>query len=402
MKHKLSDIFIRQLKPTGKVKKYSDGDGLYLHLTPQGNKLWRMCYRFKGKQKLLSFGVYPYVSLRDAREKCYQAKGLLYRGIDPSEHKKAVAAAQRAKFENSFEVIAREWFIHHTSQLAKAYDIKIRSLFERQIFPVIGSMPIIDIEATDILKAARHVEDTGSVETAHRLVQLCGQVFRYAIATGRVKHNVAADLRGALKTTTKKHMASLTNKKRIGELLRDIDAYTGYYPVKCALQLAPYVFVRPGELIKAQWAEIDFDSAEWRIPGGQKGRLKVKSQPVHIVPLSKQSLFILESLHPYTGHCSYLFPSIRSNTTHISDMTLLAALRRLGYDKEEMTVHGFRSIASTILNEQGYNFDWIERQLAHGERNAVRAAYNYADYLPQRRTMMQEYADYLDKLRLCR
>jgi integrase len=255
-------------------------------------------------------------------------------------------------------------------------------------------MPINKIEPQDILAVVRPIEQSGLLEVPHRLVQLCGQIFRYAIATGKAKHNISADLYGALRPRKGGHRATITDIKRIGSLLRAIDSYDGHFPITCALRLIPLVFVRHTELRAAEWSEFDLAAKEWRIPAH---RMKMRQQ--HIVPLADQAMRILEDLKLYSGNGKYLFPSIRTEERPISCVTLLGALRRMGYPKEEMTVHGFRSIASTLLNEQGYNRDWIERQLAHGERNGIRAAYNYAEYLPERRKMMSDWANYLDKLR---
>ncbi|MCC8193843.1 MAG: integrase arm-type DNA-binding domain-containing protein [Deltaproteobacteria bacterium] len=391
---KLTDTYLRNLKPTGKVLKKSDGEGLYIHVSASGGKLWRMAYSFDGKQKTLSFGAYPAVSLKDARQKREEAKELLAKGIDPGTHKKAVKAAIRAEATNTFEIVTREWFEKHVSNLAPTYSKKVRSLFEKRVFPVIGAKPFSEVEPSDILTVARQIEESGAVETAHRLIQLCGQIFRYGIATARVKYDITQGLHGALPKVTVKHMATITDKKRIGELLRAIDAYGGFLPVKCALRLAPLLFVRPGELQKAEWSEFDFTAAEWRIPAA-----KMKMKQRHIVPLSRQALSVLEELHTFTGHGRFLFPSIRTEAKPIALESMLVAIRSMGFTKEEMTMHGFRGMASTILNEQGYNRDWIERQLAHGERDHVRAAYNYAEYLPERRKMMQEWADFLDGLK---
>jgi integrase len=277
--------------------------------------------------------------------------------------------------------------------LAPSHSSKILSRLEKQLFPFIGAYPIQQIEAPHLLAAVSHAEKRGAVETAHRLVQLCGQVFRYAIVTGRAKHDISADLRGALQSVTVQHRAAITEPRKIGALLRALDGYEGYFPLTCALRLAPLLFLRPGELRQGEWAEISFETAEWRIP---PEKMKMRT---HIVPLSRQALAVLEELQPITGHGRYLFPSIRTASRPITDEALLAALRGMGFTKEEMSVHGFRGMASTLLNEKGYNRDWIERQLAHGERNGVRAAYNYAEYLPERRRMMQEYADYLTALK---
>ena len=391
---KLTDTFLRGLKATGEVRKHSDGGGLYLFVSPTGGKLWRMDYRFDGKRKTLSIGAYPTVSLADARTRRQEAKTQLVRGIDPCAHKQAVKAAVRAETTNSFEVVAREWHDKHKDSWESNYGDKILERLVKDIFPPLGAKPIHEITAPELLAALRHIEARGAVETAHRMLQACGQVFRYAIATGRAERDTAADLRGALRPVKSTSFASIKEPKAIGTLLRDIDAYGGNFIVQAALRMAPYVFVRPGELRKAEWAEFDLAGAEWRIPAA-----KMKMRQVHIVPLARQVLNILEDLRTYTGTGRFLFPSMRANSSPISDMTLLAGLRRLGYGKDEMTVHGFRSMASTLLNEQGYPSDWIERQLAHGERNSIRAAYNYAQHLPERRRMMQAWADYLDALK---
>ncbi len=391
---KLTDTALRTIKPTGKPQKHSDGGGLYLYISPSGGKLWRMDYRFEGKRKTLSFGPYPTISLRDARKLRDEAKDKLIKGIDPSAQKKAAKAALRFETENGFEAVAREWFDKHKESWVEHHGKKIIARLEKDIFPLLGAKPIMSITAPELLEALRRIESRGAVDTAHRALQTCGQIFRYAIATGRAERDVAADLRDALATAKPVNFASITEPKAVGVLLREIDAYPGNLVVKAALQIAPYVFVRPGELRKAEWTEFDLEAAEWRIPAA-----KMKMKEVHIVPLARQVVNILKDLRQYTGHSRFLFPSMRANSAPISDVTLLAALRRMGYDKTEMTVHGFRSMASTLLNEMGYNRDWIERQLAHGERNSVRAAYNYAEYLPERRRMMQEWADYLDELR---
>ena len=393
---KLTDVFLRGLKADGKVQKHFDGGGLYMFVSPSGGKLWRMAYRFDGKQKTMSFGAYPTVNLKDARQKREAAKALLAKGVDPSAHKKAARAAIRAKAANGFEIVAREWFAKYSPSLGEKYCQKIHSFLVNDVFPFLGAKPIDEVEAEDILKVAHRAESRGAVETAHRLVQLCGRIFRYAIVTGRAKHDISADLRGALQKVKVKHMAALTDKKRIGQLLRAIDSYAGYFPMKCALQLAPLVFVRPGELQKAEWSEIDFADAAWRIPAS-----KMKMRQALIVPLARQALAVLNNLQPYSGFGRFLFPSYKAKAGDKSMAleSFLSVIRSMGFTKEEMTMHGFRAMASTLLNELGYNRDWIERQLAHGERNSVRAAYNYAEYLPERRRMMQEWADFLDNLK---
>ncbi len=389
----LNDTQLRNLKPSGKIEKYSDGGGLYLHLSAAGGKLWRLAYRFDGKQKTMSFGAYPTVSLKDAREKRDECKSLLAKGIDPSLHKKATKAACIAETACAYEIIAREWHAKHAPNWTESNAERVLARQEKDVFPFIGKRPIAQISAPELLTVLRKVETRGALDTAHRIMQDSSRIFRYAIATGRAERDPAADLKGALPPPRKGHFATIVDVKEIGQLLRDIDAYTGNVVVRAALRLAPHVFVRPGELRKAEWAEFDLEHAEWRIPAK-----RMKMRVLHIVPLSQQALGILHDLHPYSSDGQYLFPSVRAKSAPISDMTLLAGLRRLGYGPDQMTVHGFRSLASTLLNEQGYNKDWIERQLAHGERNSVRASYNYAEYLPERRKMMQDWGDFLDSL----
>ena len=390
----LTDTHIKSIRYTGKPKKYFDGGGLFLFISPTGSKLWRMAYRFEQKSKLLSFGEYPTVSLKDARERREDAKKKLASGIDPAAHKKSERAAQLAEIKDTFQNIALEWHETRTTEFSSKHRGTILFRLETYLFPAISKVPIAKLEPQDILAVVRPIEQKGLFETSHRLLQLVSQIFRYAVITGRTKHNIAADLRGALRPRKVTHRAAVTEPHKISQLLRDIDNYDGYFPIVCALRLAPLVFTRPTELRAAEWGEIDFKVKEWRIPAE---RMKMKQ--MHIVPLSKQAIKILEELHPYSGNGKYLFPSIRTETRPISDATMLNALRRMGYTKDEMCTHGFRSIASTQLNELGYNRDWIERQLAHGERDEVRAAYNYAEYLPERRKMMQEWSIYLDKLR---
>ncbi|MDL2307811.1 integrase arm-type DNA-binding domain-containing protein [Desulfovibrio sp. OttesenSCG-928-C06] len=390
----LTDTHIKNIRHTGQPKKYFDGGGLFLFISPTGSKLWRMAYRFEKKSKLLSFGEYPAVSLKDARERREEAKKLLSKGIDPNVQKKEAKAAQLAELKDTFHNIALEWHGTRTAEFSSKHRGTILFRLETYLFPAIGKMPIAKLEPHDILAVVRPIEQKGLFETSRRLLQLVSQIFRYAVITGRAKHNIAADLRGALRPRKVTHRAAVTEPSKVGQLLRDIDNYDGYFPIVCALRLAPLVFTRPTELRAAEWSEIDFKAQEWRIPAE---RMKMKQ--MHIVPLSEQAIKVLEELRPYSGNGKYLFPSIRTETRPISDATLLNALRRMGYAKDEMCTHGFRSIASTLLNELGYNRDWIERQLAHGERNEVRAAYNYAEYLPERRKMMQEWSNHLDKLK---
>lgn len=390
----LNDTYIRTLKANEKDQKHFDGGGLYLFIPKSGSKLWRLAYRFDGKTKMLCLGKYPLISLKEARERREDAKRLLSRGLDPGAHKKQIQQEKLVKIRDSFRNIALEWHADQTASFTDKHRNTIMFRLENYLFPTLGDMHIVKLEARDILAVVKPIEHQGQLETARRLMQLTGQVFRYAVATGRARHNIVADMRGALRPRQVTHRAAITDPRKVGQLLQDIEEYDGYFPLCCALRLAPLVFVRPTELRAARWSEFDLDAGEWRIP---PARMKMRQQ--HIVPLSRQALDILKELLPYSGGCEYLFPSIRSDCRPISDATMLSALRRMGYEKHEMSTHGFRSLASTLLNEQGYNRDWIERQLAHGERNEVRAAYNYAEYLPERRKMMQDWSDYLDRLK---
>lgn len=386
---------IKNAKPKEKAYKLADEHGLYLLVTPTGSKLWKLKYRFAGMEKKLSFGSFPEVSLAAARELRKDARAQLADMIDPSVLKNSIKRSKKLAEENSFEAIAREWHAKFTPKWTKGHAARILIRLEQDIFPWIGKRPLTEVTAPELLSALRRVENRGAIETAHRISQICGQVFRYAIATGRAERNPAADLKGALAPVAQKHHASITDPVEIGKLLRAMEDYRGIFVTKCALRLAPLFFVRPGELRHAEWSEFDLEKKEWRIPAE-----KMKMRVQHIVPLSSQAISILNELHPYTGEGKYLFPSTRTPARPMSENTVIAALRRLGYATHEMTGHGFRSMASTLLNEQGWNRDAIERQLAHGERNTIRAAYNYAEYLPERRKMMQHWGDYLEQLML--
>ena len=390
----LTDTHIRSLKPEAKPRKYFDGGGLFLYVPPSGSKLWRMAYRFEGKSKLLSFGEYPAVSLKDARGRREEAKGLLAKGIDPSAQKKAAKQEQVTAERDRFENIALDWHRTRLAGFSEKHQGTALSRLNTYILPIIGNKHIARLEAPEILALVKSIEGKGNHETARRVLQIIGQVFRFAIAMGKIKHNIAADLHGALRPRKVTHRAAVLEKEKVAQLLMAIDDYAGYFPLVCALKLAPMLFVRPTELRCATWQEFDLDAAEWRIPAE-----RMKMRRTHIVPLSRQALTILKELKKFSGEGQYLFPSTRTETRPISDATMLNALRRMGYQKHEMSVHGFRSIASTLLNELGYNRDWIERQLAHGDSNGVRAAYNYAEYLPERKRMMQEWSDFLDGLR---
>jgi integrase len=390
----LTDTAIRKAKPVDKTQRLFDGGGLYLELSPAGGKWWRLKYRFGGKEKRLSLGTYPDTGLADARDKRDAARKLLAAGVDPGEQRKAVKAAGEERAANSFAVIAAEWLALQKPRMAAATLEKAEWTFDELVNPWIGSRPITAIDASEVLKLLRRIEERGAHETAHRTKQRCGQVFRYAISTRRVKHDPTADLRGALAPVVSTSRAAITDPAKVGELLRAIGTYQGSLVTKCALRLAPLVFVRPGELRKAEWSEIDLDAAQWRIPAA---RMKMRDE--HIVPLASQAVAILRELHPLTGHGQYVFPSYRGKARTMSENTVNAALRYMGFDKDTMTGHGFRAMASTRLNEMGWAPDVIERQLAHAERNKVRAAYNRAQYLDERTRMMQAWADYLDGLR---
>jgi integrase len=388
----LSDTAIRNAKPKEKPYKLSDEKGLYL-LINQTGKYWRFDYRFNDKRKTLALGVYPDTTLAIAREKRGEARALLANDVDPSLNRKIQKAATAERSANSFEVVAREWFAKYSPNWVASHSDKIIRRFERDIFPWLGERPIADITAPELLSALRRIENRGAIETAHRVHQNCGQVFRYAVATGRAVRDTSADLRGAIPPAKQRHHPSITDTNKIGELLKVIDGYQGSLITKCALKLAPLVFVRPGELRKAEWAEIDLEGAEWRIPAE-----KMKMRELHIVPLSTQAVEVLRELHSLTGSGRYVFPGARTNGRPMSENTVNAALRRLDYGSDELTGHGFRSMASTLLNEQGWHRDAIERQLAHAERDSIRAAYNYAEHLPERRRMMQAWADFLEGL----
>jgi len=399
----LTDAKIRAAKPKGVAYKLRDGAGLHLLVSPAGSRLWRFRYRKpnararpegEGRRQgrpenMLAIGAYPVVTLAAAREKATALRRLLDAGKDPATE----AEAKREQRTNTFEALAQEWLGKQT--LADVTRAKAEWIFSL-VLPDIGACPIAELEAPDILKTLQKIEAKGLNETAHRAKQRIGQVFRYAVATGRAKHDPTSALRGALKAPDVTNRAALTDPKEVGELLRAIDGYVGQPATHCALRLAPLTFVRPGELRAAEWSEFSLDGAEpvWRIPAE-----RMKMGDTHIVPLAKQAAAILRELQPITGRGRYAFPSLRSADRPMSNNTVNAALRRLGYATDQMTGHGFRAMASTLLNEQGWHPDLIELQLAHAERNKVRAAYNRAQRLTERKKMMQAWADYLDGLK---
>jgi len=387
----LTATTIKTCKPKDKAYKLTDGGGLYLLVSPSGGKWWRFDYRFQSKRKTLSMGVYPAISLKDARDRRDEAKKQLANGIDPAMVRKSQKHQQSQP--NTFEAVAREWHDKFKLGWSDTHASRLLRLLERDIFPWLGSLSVSEVSSPLLLQTIRRIE-TRSLDTAHRAVQNCGQVFRYAIATGRAQNDPTHALKGAMPPIRDNHFATIIHPNQIGALLRAIEGYKGEFITQSALSLGPLVFVRPGELRHAEWSEMNLEIGEWRIPSE-----KMKMGQPHIVPLARQSVVLLTELQPLTGTGKYLFPSVRSLDRPISENTINAALRRMGYTKEEMTGHGFRSMASTLLNEQGWNRDHIERQLAHTERNKIRAAYNYADYLPERRIMMQAWADYLDSLK---
>lgn len=392
----LTDTAIRKAGPHDKPYKLADGGGMYLEVMPTGAKYWRLKYRMAGKEKRFALGVYPVVSLARARQGREEARKLLAQGVDPSA---ARQEAKQARAEvitiaaDTFETVGREWMSRQ--EVAEVTANKTRWILETFLFPEIGSRPISEITPRELLAALRKIEESGKLETAKRAKIKAGQIFRYAVLEGKVKTDPTTSLRGALKPPKNRHHAAITDPVQIGELLRAIDGFTGQPVTLAALKLAPLVFVRPGELRQAEWTEIDLDGAMWRIPPE-----RMKMNAAHLVPLSKQVLMILRELHPLTGNGRYVFPGLRSASRPISENTVNAALRRLGYSNDEMTGHGFRSLAATRLNEMGWNPDAVERQLAHAESNKVREAYTHAaQYLDERKRMMQAWADYLGALR---
>ena len=396
----LTDTAIRKTKPQSKPFKLSDGGGMYLLIKPDDGRYWRMDYRFCGKRKTLALGVYPTVPLADARQRREEARKLLANGVDPCEIRKAAKATrtkQQTIAAETFEKVARDWMAYREArgETAETTANKDRWRLEAYLFPHIGTRPITEITALELRDVLKKAEEAGKRETASRAKITAGQVFRWAVLEGRTHSDITASLRGQFTTPKPTHRAALTDPRLIGELLRSFDAFTGQFSTQCALKLAPLVFVRPGELRKAEWTEFDLDGAIWRIPGE---RMKMKAP--HVVPLSTQAVAVLRELHPLTGTGRYVFPSVRTASRPMSENTVNAALRRLGYGTDEMTGHGFRSMAASRLNEMGWNADAIERQLAHAESNKVRAAYTHAaQYLDERTRMMQAWADYLDGLK---
>lgn len=389
----LTNTAIRNAKPAEKPFKLFDGNGLYLEIAPAGGKWWRFKYRFRGKEKRISLGTYPDVSLKDARERRDNSRKLLANNVDPSENRKATKALGLEQANNSFAAVTKEWLAKYSATWTKNHSDRTIRRLERDVFPWIGELPIADITAPKLLSIVQRIEKRGALETAHRTLSNCGQILRYAVATGRAARDSSADLRGALPPVKEKHFAAITEPKQVAELLKALDGYKGTLVVHSALRLAPLIFVRPGELRHAEWASIDFEKAEWRYT-------VTKTNTEHIVPLSQQAISILQELQPLTGRGRFVFPSARGNNRPMSDNAILAAMRRLGIEKNEMTGHGFRAMARTILDEVlGVRPDYIEHQLAHAVRDPNGRAYNRTAHLPERRKMMQQWADYLDELK---
>lgn len=392
----LTDTFVKNVKHTGRSdgNKHRDGRGMFLHVM-EASKYWRMAYRFNGKQNTYSIGTYPEVTLAQARKARDEAKALLAQGIDPNAAKREAKAAKAAEAENTFEAVARNWLEKTAANRAEITQEKVSAWLKKDVFPAIGKMPIATIGPRDVLAMVRKIEARGAIDSAHRIKQVCGQVFRFAVATGLAERDVTADLKGALAAVPKRHFPAITDPAKVGELLRAIYAYTGHPCTVAAMKLAPMLFVRPGELRTAEWAEVDLEAAEWRIPGN-----KMKMGVDHIVPLSTQAVAILREIHPITGHGQYVFPSMRTGERPMSENTLNACLRGMGYSQQEHTAHGFRATARTLLDEvMGERVDLIEHQLAHAVKDPNGRAYNRTAHLPARRAMMQRWADYLDQLR---
>lgn len=392
--NKLADIAVRNAKPREKTYTKSDGCGLVLQVTPEGAKWWRFRYRFAGKEKMLSLGTYPQVSLSDARKRRDEARSMLANDIDPSAKRQAEKRVRTMLHTNSFEAVAREWYMQQAPRWAPSHSSRVLARFEADIFPRIGARPIAEITAPELLAAVRPIQHRGALETAHRALWSCGQVFRYAVATGRAERDPSRDLKGALPSPgDDSHFPAVTDPARVADLLKMIDGYRGTPTVCAALKLAPHVFVRPGELRKARWEDVDLDQATWSYR-------VTKTGVDHIVPLSTQAVAILRELEPFTCRSEFVFPGARTRERPMSDNAVLAALRRLGIPKDEMSGHGFRAMARTILDERlKFPPHLIEHQLAHAVRDPLGRAYNRTAHLDDRREMMQAWSDYLDQLK---
>jgi integrase len=386
----LTDTAIRAVKPSEKQQKLFDERGLFLLVAPTGSKIWRFKYRFQGREKLISLGHYPDVSLKDARDKAADARKTLGSGNDPSAERKS----SKLQLKNTFELVAREWHEKQAAAWTEQYAVKIRHYMEKNLFPYIGTRPVGDIKPSELLPVMRGMEERGAVTIAHIVRGVCSSIFRYAVITGRAERDPAADIRGAITPHVIKNRAAITDPAEVGKLLITIDKYHGTFVVRNGLRLMYLTFCRTSEIRQAEWAEFDLDDMLWRIPAA-----KMKMSRDHIVPLSRQGLAVLAEMRPFSGDGQYVFPGRKRGDSLLSLNTFTDALRYMGFTPETMCAHGFRAMASTLLNEQGYPPDVIERQLAHIPGNKVRSAYNRAEYLPERRKMMQDWANYLDLLR---
>ncbi len=387
----LTNLAARQAKPAEKPRKFFDGKGLFLLVHPNGSKYWRLKYRYAGKEKLMGLGVYPEVSLAEARERRDEARKVLAGGNDPSQERKLQKRQQKTLAANSFEVLAKEWHKQQKERWTESHAERILQSLQKDVFPSLGRRPVAEITAPEVLEVIRAVERRGALDVASRVLQRTGSVFRYAIQTGRAEYNPCSDLKGALKTRRVVHRAALP-REELPEFLTKLEAYDGQPLTKLA-RLILLTFVRSNELRGARWDEFDLDAAQWRVPAE-----RMKMSAPHLVPLSTQAIEVIEEIRPLTGRFDLVFPSQNSPFKCMSENTLLYALYRMGYHKRA-TVHGFRALASTVLNESGYKPDVIERQLAHIERNKVRAAYHRSEYVQERTDMMQAWADYLDAVK---
>ena len=401
MKRNLNNTQAKNAKPNpdGKSKKYTDGGGLYLLVSKKG-KYWRYNYKFMKRYKTLALGVYPAVSLKEARILHDEARELLARNVDPSLHKK-IRKGSLGDDSNSFEAVALEWYAGWKDLNSEAHTKRVFARLEKDIFPWLGDRPMVDIEPPEILMLLRRIQARGALETAHRVMQSIGQIFRYGVATGRAQRNQTADLKGALPPYRKRHFPAITTPKEIGHLMRVIDDYRGSLVVRCAFRLSPLVMLRPSELAGAEWSEIDFDTEMWTIPVARmKGSKAVKEDNLttHVIPLSRQAIAILKEIQPLTGRFQHVFTGARNRRKSMSASTVNVALKRLGY-QGVMVAHSFRTMASTMLNEMGYSPDAIEKQLHHKDKNRIRAVYNRAQYLEERRLLLQQWADCLDTLK---
>jgi len=392
---KLSATGVRQAKSQAKPTKMPDGGGLYLLVHPNRSKYWRYDYRFAGKRKTLALGVYPDISLADARKLHQTARETLAKGTDPGEAKRLEKLNRQMAAADSFEELAKEWLVTKMQDKSEKHRNRVKRALENDLFPSLGRRPINEITSPELLMALRKIEARGAIETAHRAKQIAGQIFRFGVATGRAKRDPTPDLKEALQSRQKKHLAAITDPLEVGKLLVAIDGFQGTPVVKRALLLSPLLFQRPGEVRAMNWAEINWEEERWEISAD-----KMKMKQPHIVPLCSQALEHLKALHSLTGRGRYVFPSARGGSRCLSENGVRTALRTLGYDNETMTPHGFRAMARTILDEVlNYQVDWIEHQLAHAVKDANGRAYNRTAHLPQRRKMMQGWADYLDSLK---